>query len=351
MLKIGIVGFGYIAQHGHTPFYKRGESVQVVGVADCCEARLSLAKEYFPDAKFFLSAQEMFQELGPALDVVDICTPPSHHYSLIAEALSSGYHTICEKPLVTDLGQMSELFRLSQTSARLIYPCHNYQFSPAVRMIKSFIAQDYIGTPQRVVIRTCRPTHAKGVAEWRPDWRRQREHAVGGILMDHGPHSLYLAQHFLNHLPLEKVSCNIGSFGGNDFNTEDTAQLEVMYEQGAQAMIYLSWASTYRTTKYLIVGTHGYIEFTDDMLIVSNADQRFMLDSKAEVNDPSHHNWYKSMFIDFQEKLAHFNDPVALLPLLEAHSVVAAISAAYASATRMGEWTTVERPAAKAQQS
>lgn len=275
MLRVGIVGFGFIAQYGHTPFYREENFVQVAGIADCCEARLHIAKEYFPDTKLFSSAQEMFQELGPIIDVVDICTPPSSHYDLITEALTHGLHVICEKPLVTNAKQMQDIFHLATTCAGFVYPCHNYQFSKAVNTIENLLAEGYIGTPHRVVMRTYRPTHARGVAEWQPDWRRQKEYAGGGILMDHGPHSLYLARRFLKNAIPDKVSCMIGSFGHNDFDTEDTVQLEIMYEQGVEAIIYLSWASTYRMTKYLIIGTRGYIELCDDVLNAVNTEQYF----------------------------------------------------------------------------
>ena len=135
-----------------------------------------------------------------------------------------------------------------------------------------------------------------------------------------------------------------GYLGNIHFETEDTAQLEIVYEQGLHAMIYLSWASVYRATKYLITGTHGYIELTDDTLIVSSQGRSFTQNSEAEINDSSHHSWYKSMFTDFRERLVDLTSQASFSLLRDAHSVVAVISAAYTSAAQMGKWIPVEAP-------
>lgn len=65
--------------------------------------------------------------------------------------------------------------------------------------------------------------------------------------------------------------------------------------------------------------------------------------SGARINDISPHNWYKTMFADFQEKLSLFNKKANLSPLLEAQYVSAIMSAAYTSATLMGKWTYIEK--------
>ncbi len=54
---------------------------------------------------------ESFEELCAAVDVVDLCTPPSSHESLSIQALQLGKHVIIEKPLTGYYGSGVDSFR------------------------------------------------------------------------------------------------------------------------------------------------------------------------------------------------------------------------------------------------
>jgi predicted dehydrogenase len=43
------------------------------------------------------------------LDIIDICTPPNTHRSLIEQALGAGFHVICEKPLTGSLADVDAI--------------------------------------------------------------------------------------------------------------------------------------------------------------------------------------------------------------------------------------------------
>ncbi len=48
------------------------------------------------------------------IDVIDICLPPSLHLSAIEQALQSGRHVVCEKPLVGSLRDVEHIGRLAE---------------------------------------------------------------------------------------------------------------------------------------------------------------------------------------------------------------------------------------------
>jgi predicted dehydrogenase len=54
-LRGALVGFGFIAGQGHAPTYAKhmsnGRAVEIVAVADICEARRQKAHAKFPDAR------------------------------------------------------------------------------------------------------------------------------------------------------------------------------------------------------------------------------------------------------------------------------------------------------------
>ena len=60
---------------------------------------------------------------------------------------------------------------------RVLYPCHNYKHAPVIRNVRKIIDSGAIGQVHLVTLQTFRNTHARGVPEWRPDWRREKRHS------------------------------------------------------------------------------------------------------------------------------------------------------------------------------
>jgi predicted dehydrogenase len=89
----------------------------------------------------------------------------------------------------------------AQKAKRVFFPCHNYKHAPVVKAVKQVLESGLIGKVNLVTLHTFRNTHAKGVSEWRPDWRRERKYSGGGIAMDHGAHTFYLAFDWLGGYP------------------------------------------------------------------------------------------------------------------------------------------------------
>ena len=83
----------------------------------------------------------------------------------------------------------------------MIYPCHNYKHAPVIKAVRGVIEAGRIGKVHLVTLQTFRNTHAKGVTGWRTDWRRERRYSGGGIAMDHGSHTFYLAFEWLRAYP------------------------------------------------------------------------------------------------------------------------------------------------------
>ena len=341
MLKIGLIGFGFIAQYGHTPFYIDNPYINIIGVVDPCKARLSKASIFFPNAKLFCKVGEMLDELTSQIDIVDICAPPYAHYASMVESINRGIHVMCEKPLVVDSIQIEKVISLSKSKGVMIYPCHNYHFSPIIQLAKEFIQEGCIGTPQKVILHTYRTKHAMGIDEWIPNWRRIKKYSGGGILMDHGPHSIYIIHELLGYPEPLQASCILGNSENRYHNTEDTVQLELQFCHEKYASIFLTWASAYRKTRYLVIGTSGSLELDDDKVTLYNNENITTQDTKAKFNDPSHSNWFGPMFLDFQRRIISSDAYAFQFPLLEASMVSRIISAAYASIDNRGQWIAI----------
>ena len=94
-VRVGFAGARFAARF-HWEGIRRvhGVPVEIVGMTSKSpEARDAFARDTGT------RAFETFAELCDAVDVVDLCTPPSSHEELSIQALGLGKHVIIEKPL------------------------------------------------------------------------------------------------------------------------------------------------------------------------------------------------------------------------------------------------------------
>jgi predicted dehydrogenase len=95
-VRVGLVGCGFVSEL-HMYAYRRvyGVDADVTAVAARGEHVVDFAAKHriprtYRDFRSLLADKE--------IDVVDICTPPALHASMIVEAMQAGKHVICEKP-------------------------------------------------------------------------------------------------------------------------------------------------------------------------------------------------------------------------------------------------------------
>jgi predicted dehydrogenase len=105
-IRIGLVGCGFVAElHMHA--YRRvyGVDVEVVAVAARGDHVVGFAKRHHIPTTY-----RSFADLiaDGEIDVVDICTPPNLHASMVTGAMQAGKHVICEKPFAGYFGRAGD---------------------------------------------------------------------------------------------------------------------------------------------------------------------------------------------------------------------------------------------------
>jgi predicted dehydrogenase len=95
-VRVGLVGCGFVSEL-HMYAYRRvyGVDADVTAVAARGEHVVDFAAKHriprtYRDFRSLLADKE--------IDLVDICTPPALHATMIVEAMQAGKHVICEKP-------------------------------------------------------------------------------------------------------------------------------------------------------------------------------------------------------------------------------------------------------------
>ncbi|RAW93563.1 Gfo/Idh/MocA family protein [Photorhabdus laumondii] len=337
-MKGAIIGFGVIAA-GHLAGYRQCGGLSVTSIVDVSPQRRRIAEECFG-----LTAYPTFEQLVQSedLDFIDVCTPPSTHAIYSAQALDGGFHTLCEKPVfLPDLSGYQDQISKIKSSNKLFYPCHVYKFSPMLTEVRKILQDGKLGKIVRADFKTLRLGHALGVEDWDPDWRRKLSISKGGILRDHGPHSIYAAMYLTNSVPLS-VSCIAGRFGDGFLETEDTAFVSMRCTNDVEVSFTLSWSASHRSTCYSISGTRGSIIVDDDELTYASDGKVTKKIINSGFNDPSHKSWFRDMFLDFEDLV---RNPARCVPLIiESLVTSAAIDAAYNSSCQSGGWVDLDAP-------
>ena len=127
MLSIGLVGVGHLGKIHLKCIQLAQSKYRLVGIYDTDSATADrVASEH--GVRAFPSLEEL---LG-AVDVVDVVTPTSSHYTVVKKALEAGCHVFVEKPLTETLDEARELIEISHRHERLVQVGHVERFNPAL---------------------------------------------------------------------------------------------------------------------------------------------------------------------------------------------------------------------------
>lgn len=319
-LRGAVIGYGFISGKGHIPAYlERARTlgdVEIVAVADICEARRSQAQEAIPGVRVYSDYQALLRSEASQLDFVDISTPPCDHATIAHAALDAGLNVLCEKPLTTSTQDALKLLQHAQSAKRVLFPCHNYKHAPVVRAIKEVIDSGKIGKVRSLTLNTYRNTHAKGVTEWKTHWRREHKYSGGGIAMDHGSHTFYLTFDWLGSYPTA-VTAKMVNLEPGKYDTEDNFTAVLTFPTGI-AHAHLTWTAGVRKVMYTIQGERGAITVDDDDMQIAvmratggpdvaqgavtwDVEKRSIA---SDWMDASHVSWFNSLFDQFKTAIA-----------------------------------------------
>ncbi|MDB4934214.1 MAG: oxidoreductase [Labilithrix sp.] len=334
-----IIGFGFIAEKGHLPAYARSDELEIVAVADLCAARRDVAAHAIPGARIYESYAGLLRDAGD-LDFVDVSTPPYVHAEIARAALQKGLHVLCEKPLATTVEDARVIIDEALRQGRVLFPVENYRHAPVIVAVRQLLATGLIGAVHDVTLSTFRNTHARGVKEWNAGWRRETRYAGGGVAMDHGSHTFYLAFEWLRSYPTS-ITAKMRTPPGYD--TEDTFVGTATFPTG-MASVHLTWTAGIRKVIYTLHGERGAIRVEDDDIEVAvigephpnGAPGRTAWEMKtkkvaSEWMDAGHAAWFRSMFRNFataMDEREHVGRPA-----MDALRCIELLTAAYQSAS------------------
>ena len=202
-VRVGLVGCGFVAEL-HKYAYKRvyGVEAEVSAVAARGAHVVDFAKKH-RIARTYRDFRELIAD--PNLDVIDICTPPMLHASMIVEAMQAGKHVICEKPFAgyfgrdgdkTPIGkhvpkslmyervmeEMDKTCKAIRASGKLFMYAEDWVYAPAIAKIVEVLK----ATKDKVLFMKGEESHSGSHAAHAAQWAM----TGGGSLIRMGCHPL-----------------------------------------------------------------------------------------------------------------------------------------------------------------
>ncbi|MEX0854018.1 MAG: Gfo/Idh/MocA family oxidoreductase [Bauldia sp.] len=225
-LKVGVAGGGVGAAHV-AAYLELPELYSVEAFCDIDPAKARAVAEQHQVPKSLTSFAAL---LDLDLDVVDIATPSSLHFSQAVAALKAGRNVVLEKPVASCLADVDELKRVEAASGKRVVPIFQYRFGNGLARLKHLIAKGVAGKPLVATAEThWRRTAAYyAAAGWRGTWAGE----LGGTLATHAIHIHDLLMQVLG--PVASVYARTAT-RVNEVETEDCAVLAVEFAVGAFA--------------------------------------------------------------------------------------------------------------------
>ena len=270
-VRVGLIGCGFIAEL-HMEAYRRvyGLAAEVVSVSARGDAVLDFAKRHR-----IAAAYRDWRALiaDPAIDVVDICTPPALHAAMIVAAMRAGKHVICEKPFAGYFGRLGDatpvgrqvpksvmyqrvLEEMAATSAairetgRLFMYAEDWIYAPAVAKTAEIVR----ASGDRILFVKAEESHSGSHAAHAAQWAM----TGGGSLIRMGCHPLSAALHLKQveaaargeRITVTAVTADIGNLAAglapesrpfitaNPVDVEDWGMLSLSFSDASKATIF-----------------------------------------------------------------------------------------------------------------
>ncbi|MBI4580116.1 MAG: Gfo/Idh/MocA family oxidoreductase [Planctomycetes bacterium] len=203
MIRVGLVGAGFIGRNHFNQYEKMTDRARVVALCDADADRR--AGDWSKVGGNLADAQGTKRDLGnirpytdwrqlvdeSAIDLIVICVPTYLHRDITLAALKAGKHVLCEKPMALTVEQCDEMIAAARPPARfMIAQC--IRFWPEYVWLKQTMDEGMFGPLRAIHLRrqTSAPTYSLD------NWITNPE-LSGGAVLDLHVHDVDYCLHLL----------------------------------------------------------------------------------------------------------------------------------------------------------
>ena len=278
-VKVGIIGCGGIANGKHMPALAAIEGCEMVAFCDIILERAEKAAEKFgvEGAKAYADYKELLKD--ESIEVVHVCTPNRSHSFITVDALESGKHVMCEKPMAINSAEAQKMLDAAKRTGKKLTIGYQNRFRDESLYLKKE-AED--GTFGEIYYAKATAIRRRAVPNWGVFLNEYEQ--GGGPLIDIGTHALDLTLWTMdNYKPKYCVGTSYhklnkdtdqGNMWGNwdpdGFTVEDSAFGFIVMENGATIVLESSWALNsldVREAQTTLCGTKAGADMIDGLRI------------------------------------------------------------------------------------
>ncbi len=133
VVRVGVVGVGYLGQH-HARVYSELPGVELVGVVDINRERAREVARRYSTTPFF-----DYRDLFGKVDAVSIVVPTVLHRDIAAHFIEEGINILIEKPVTTTLEEAKELMEMAARKNVILQVGHIERFNSAVMELAKIV--------------------------------------------------------------------------------------------------------------------------------------------------------------------------------------------------------------------
>ncbi len=241
MVNVGVIGCGHWGPN-HVRIFSQSADSKVLACADVSEDRLKSIRKLFPQVQALTDYKKILQNKD--INAVCIATPTATHYALTKEALESGKHVLCEKPLAMTPEECLELKKLAEKHKKYLMVGHVFVFNEGIVCLKDHLRRNELG---RIYYAHSERTN---LGPFRYDVN---------ALWDLAPHDISIFNHIFEAVPLT-VSARGQKYLGE---LEDVAFATLEYPNNVLASIHVSWLDPKKVRQITVVGDKRMISWDD----------------------------------------------------------------------------------------
>lgn len=255
-LRMGMIGGGGNAMIG--PVHLRAALMEndIELVCGCFsrnyQTSLTTGKAWhLPEGRIYHDYKEMLEKeaalpKGERMDFVAIVTPNKVHYEQAALALDKGFDVVLDKPMTFSLDEALKLQEKVEKTGLTLALTHTYTGYPAVKEMKSRIADGQLGRLRLVDVEYLQGWLTRRIeleggnnAGWRTD---PSQSGKGGCVGDIGTHAWHLSEYITGEQVTE-LCAELNAFvEGRPIDDDATALLH--FTNGLHGVLHASQVAT-----------------------------------------------------------------------------------------------------------
>jgi predicted dehydrogenase len=242
-LKAGIIGCGSIAKLRHAPEYFANPHVDEIIFYDRNPERAQKLAQMF-NGGTASSVEELLAD--QTIDVISDCSSNEYHHVFSTNALLSGKHVLCEKPIALTVEEARTVVDAQNQSGKKLMVDHNQRFTRAHQKAREIIQKNELGKVLsfRTIFGHAGPEHW-GVNKSNSTWFFKKDRSGLGVAGDLGIHKIDL-MHYLLDDEITEVSAFQGALdkvdeNGNPIEVCDNLVCSLKTKKGRLGSASFSW--------------------------------------------------------------------------------------------------------------